>query len=45
MFSRTGKWTRTGRTIYCDGASEVLTPERQASRLASETRTWALSHR
>ena len=45
MFSRTGKGTRTGRIVYCDGASEVLTPERQATRLVDETRTWALSHR
>ncbi|HKA67825.1 MAG TPA: hypothetical protein VKG85_01775 [Actinomycetes bacterium] len=45
MFSRTGKWSKTGRTIYRDGASEVLTPERQANRLVNETRTWALSHR
>ncbi|MGH8835179.1 MAG: hypothetical protein ACRDWG_09325 [Actinomycetes bacterium] len=45
MFSRTGKWAKAGRTIYCDGASEVLTPERQSNRLVNDTRTWALSHR
>ena len=45
MFSRTGKGTKTGRIVYCDGASEVLTPERQAARLVNETRTFALGHR
>jgi len=45
MFSRTGKGTKTGRIVYCDGASEVLTPERQATRLVEETRTRALSRR
>ena len=45
MFSRVRKVRKAEGVTFCDGDRQIMTPERRATRVVDEARTWALSHR